>query len=84
MSTDIETRGIQVIEPPRGWPRPNIGEVWRYRDLVYFLARRDIGGLGVFLVQELADRIDYQRSDGCNILRITLRLVAAHDMESKA
>ena len=53
-------------------------------DLDADIARRDIGGLGVFLVQELADRIDYQRSDGCNILRITLRLVAAHDMESKA
>ena len=29
-------------------------------------------------------RIDYQRMDGCNVLRITLRLDAAHDMESKA
>jgi lipopolysaccharide transport system permease protein len=33
---------IQVIEPPRGWPRPDLGEVWRYRDLVYYLARRDL------------------------------------------
>jgi lipopolysaccharide transport system permease protein len=33
---------VHVIEPPRGWPRPDLRELWRYRDLVYFLARRDI------------------------------------------
>ena len=33
---------LQVIEPPSGWPRPDLRELWRYRDLVYFLARRDI------------------------------------------
>jgi lipopolysaccharide transport system permease protein len=32
----------ELIEPPRGWPRPDLGEVWRNRELVYFLARRDI------------------------------------------
>ena len=53
-------------------------------DLDADIAERDIGGLGVFLVQELAERIEYRRSDGCNILRITLRLDAAHDMESNA
>jgi lipopolysaccharide transport system permease protein len=31
-----------VITPPGGWPRPDLGEVWRYRDLVYYLARRDV------------------------------------------
>jgi lipopolysaccharide transport system permease protein len=30
------------MTPPRGWPRPNLGELWEYRDLVYFLARRDV------------------------------------------
>lgn len=33
---------VHVIEPPRDWPRPNLRELWRYRDLIYFLARRDI------------------------------------------
>ncbi|WP_082112949.1 SpoIIE family protein phosphatase [Pseudoxanthomonas suwonensis] len=53
-------------------------------DLDLDIAVRGIGGLGVFLVRELADAVDYQRIDGCNVLRITLRLDAAHDMESQA
>ncbi|GAB3510115.1 SpoIIE family protein phosphatase [Pseudoxanthomonas daejeonensis] len=53
-------------------------------DLDAEIGEREIGGLGVFLVQELADRIEYQRIDDCNVLRITLRLDAAHDMESRA
>jgi lipopolysaccharide transport system permease protein len=36
------TPAIQVIEPPAGWPRPDLRELWRYRDLVYYLARRDL------------------------------------------
>ena len=48
------------------------------------IGERGIGGLGVFLVQELAEDIAYQRLDGCNVLRVTLRLDAAHDMESQA
>lgn len=48
------------------------------------IGERGIGGLGVFLVQALAEDIAYQRVDGCNVLRITLRLDAAHDMESPA
>jgi len=31
-----------VIEPPSGWPRPRLREVWQHADLVYFLARRDV------------------------------------------
>lgn len=53
-------------------------------DLDADIAERQVGGLGVFLVQELAEQIDYRRIDGFNILRITLRLDAAHDMESNA
>ena len=53
-------------------------------DLDADIEDREVGGLGVFLVQELADGIEYQRIDGCNLLRITLRLDAAHDMESPA
>jgi lipopolysaccharide transport system permease protein len=33
---------MQVIAPPSAWPRPDLRELWRYRDLVYYLARRDI------------------------------------------
>ena len=31
-----------VIEPPQGWFALNLGEVWRYRDLLMLLAWRDI------------------------------------------
>src|SRR3954466_6571404 len=34
--------GVTVIEPPRGSHWPNPRELWRYRDTLYFLARRDI------------------------------------------
>lgn len=33
---------IQVIEPTSGWNLINLGELWQYRDLFYFLVWRDI------------------------------------------
>ena len=33
---------VTVIEPQRGWKFPNLREVWAYRDLLYYLARRDV------------------------------------------
>ncbi|QEF99491.1 Polysialic acid transport protein KpsM [Stieleria maiorica] len=33
---------VTIIEPPSGWISLNLGEVWRYRDLLYLLALRDI------------------------------------------
>src|SRR4051794_29359526 len=32
----------KVIVPPSGWPKLNLGEVWRYRDLLLVLVWRDI------------------------------------------
>jgi lipopolysaccharide transport system permease protein len=31
-----------VIEPPTGWPALKLGEVWRYRDLLFLMVWRDI------------------------------------------
>ncbi len=31
-----------IIEPSRGWQLINFGELWRYRELLYFLAWRDV------------------------------------------
>jgi homopolymeric O-antigen transport system permease protein len=31
-----------VIEPPRGWQLINAAELWRYRELLFFLAWRDV------------------------------------------
>lgn len=32
----------KVIEPPKGWQALNLREIWRFRELLYFLAWRDI------------------------------------------
>lgn len=31
-----------IIEPPRGWQAIDLREIWRYRELLYFLAWRDV------------------------------------------
>lgn len=42
-STTIEPRGTErVIEPPKGVELPNLRELWERRDLLYFMAYRDI------------------------------------------
>src|SRR5947209_19998835 len=33
---------ITEIGPPRGWQLVNVAELWEFRDLVYFLAWRDV------------------------------------------
>lgn len=33
---------LTVVEPQSGWSLPNLRELWRYRELLYFLALRDI------------------------------------------
>jgi lipopolysaccharide transport system permease protein len=32
---------VTIIEPQRGWLSLNLGELWRYRDLLFLLVRRD-------------------------------------------
>src|SRR5438105_2405708 len=33
---------ITIIGPPRGWQLINVRELWQFRDLLYFLAWRDV------------------------------------------
>ena len=40
------------------------------------LESRDPGGLGVFLVRQLMDRVEYARKDGRNCLLLAVRLSA--------
>jgi len=37
-----EAQLVQVLEPPKGWVGINWGEIWRYRELLYFLTWRDV------------------------------------------
>jgi lipopolysaccharide transport system permease protein len=34
--------GTVRIEPPRGWLELRLGEVWQYRELLYFFVWRDV------------------------------------------
>jgi lipopolysaccharide transport system permease protein len=53
---------LTVLEPQGGWGLPDLRELWRYRELLYFLALRDIKvrykqtilGLGWAVAQPLA------------------------------
>src|SRR5437667_7990722 len=35
-------RPLFVLEPRRGWAALNLRELWRYRELLWFLALRDV------------------------------------------
>ncbi len=39
--SETEARTI-VLKPPRGWTALNLGDLWRYRELVYFMTWRDL------------------------------------------
>jgi lipopolysaccharide transport system permease protein len=34
--------GVTVLEPPRGWQLINARELWRFRELIFFLSWRDV------------------------------------------
>src|SRR5947209_20539021 len=37
-----DERPVTVIRPPRGWQLINVRELWRFRELLYFLTWRDV------------------------------------------
>lgn len=39
---DLESADVYVIRPSRGWAKVDLGELWRYRELMFFLAWRQI------------------------------------------
>src|SRR5689334_11172695 len=41
-ATSPHSGSVTVIEPPRGWQLINIRELWRYRELLFFLIWRDV------------------------------------------
>jgi len=40
----------------------------------YFIEKRKIGGLGIFLVKEMMDEVSYEYADGQNILKLKKNL----------
>ncbi len=43
-------------------------------DITAGIEDRKIGGLGIFLIKKLMDRVEYCREQGANILRLTVNL----------
>jgi anti-sigma regulatory factor (Ser/Thr protein kinase) len=62
---DVDLVDDGVAFDPRTLPAP---------DLDAPLEERDVGGLGVFLVRQLVDELDYRREDGRNHLRLRKRV----------
>lgn len=56
MNTPVSIPHRVKIEPTRGWLSPGLGDLWRYKELLYFLIWRDVRvrftqtALGVFWV----------------------------------
>ncbi len=42
LSFPTETRSQTIIRPQSGWQAINLSELWRYRELLFFLAWRDV------------------------------------------
>jgi lipopolysaccharide transport system permease protein len=42
MLVPTEEAPVTIIQPSRGWSALNLGELWKYRELLYFLTWRDI------------------------------------------
>src|SRR5947209_16634652 len=42
MSSKVEQPPLTVIRPPRGWRLIDVGELWRFHELIFFLAWRDV------------------------------------------
>ena len=40
-------------------------------DLEATLDEREVGGLGLFLVHQMMDNVEYERADGCNVVTLT-------------
>src|SRR5947209_7274564 len=42
MSSKVEQPPLTVIRPPRGWRLIDVGELWRFHELIFFLIWRDV------------------------------------------
>jgi lipopolysaccharide transport system permease protein len=42
IEADSANAGVLIIEPTRGWVDLKLGELWAYRELLYFLAWREV------------------------------------------
>lgn len=73
--------GCQVEKNPpsitvqlRDWGKPFDPLAKKDADITLSAEDRDIGGLGIYMVKNSMDAVDYQREDGQNILTIRKNL----------
>ena len=73
--------GCQVEKNPpsitvqlRDWGKPFDPRAKKDADITLSAEDRDIGGLGIYMVKNSMDAVDYQREDGQNILTIRKNL----------
>ena len=45
-------------------------------DVEATLEDREVGGLGLFLVHQMMDKVEYERVDGCNVVTLTKSMAA--------
>ncbi len=63
LTMQVEDDGGQF--DPLGFPSP---------DITKHIEERRFGGMGIFLVRQIVDRLEYQRRDGRNLLTMRKRL----------
>lgn len=66
----LEKNSLNIKIADRGKPF-NLLEMPKPDDLNKNIAERKIGGLGIYFVRNLMDKINYSRNDGKNILYLT-------------
>ena len=70
-SVDVDRLSIRVRDWGRGFEADQVSDP----DVDAPLDERTLGGLGLFLIKQVMDRVDYSRvSEGCNELVMTKRL----------
>ena len=68
---NFSDRCVTLTFTDRGVPFDPLGSA--DPDLAAPLAERRIGGLGIFVVKKLMDKVEYRRENGRNILTLTKR-----------
>ena len=58
---------VVTVDDARAFDPSRVQEL----DLASPLEDRALGGLGLFLVQQMMDHVEYQRRDGCNVVTLT-------------
>ena len=68
MRLEADALIVVTVDDSRAFDPSQVRQV---PDLEPSLDDRALGGLGIFLVQQMMDHVEYQRRDGCNVVTLT-------------